>query len=40
VTGISFEFSPGRGDPRFEGDFTAADIFIMPATATSSELKS
>ncbi|MEQ1941475.1 hypothetical protein ABMA32_03535 [Mesorhizobium sp. VNQ89] len=28
VTGISFEFSPGRGDPRFTGDFTAVDIFI------------
>ncbi|MCX7302811.1 MAG: hypothetical protein NTV73_00515 [Hyphomicrobiales bacterium] len=28
VTGVSFEFSPGRGDPRFTGDFTAVDIFI------------
>lgn len=28
VTGVSFEFSPGRGDPRFTGDFTAVDIFV------------
>jgi hypothetical protein len=28
VTGIEFEYSPGRGDPRYTGDGTAFDVFV------------
>lgn len=28
VTRIEFEYSPGRGDPRFTGDHSAADVFV------------
>lgn len=28
VTGIEFEHSPGRGDPRFTGDHSAFDVFV------------
>jgi hypothetical protein len=28
VTAVEFEFSPGRGDPRYTGDLSASDVFI------------
>lgn len=28
VTGIQFEYSPGRGDPRLTGDKSAFDVFV------------
>lgn len=34
VTGIFFEHSPGRGDPRFTDDFTAFDALIQCTTPT------
>lgn len=32
VTGIQFEHSPGRGDPRYTGDRSAFDVFIEYVT--------
>ena len=34
VTAIEFEHSPGRGDPRFTGDRSAFDVFVVYSTRT------
>ncbi|MCB9737711.1 MAG: hypothetical protein H6747_00470 [Deltaproteobacteria bacterium] len=38
VTDVSFEFSPGRGDPKYTGDRSAFDVFVSyePAETTAS----
>ncbi len=33
VSWVAFEHSPGRGDPRLLGDYTAFDVFVMGAGA-------
>lgn len=32
VTGVEFEYSPGRGDPRFTGDRSAFDVYVEQET--------
>lgn len=34
VSAIEFEHSPGRGDPRFTGDRSAFDVFVVYTSAT------
>lgn len=37
VTSIEFEFSPGRGDPRYTGDRSAFDVYVVYQTLAGGD---